>query len=195
MPCPTSLTYALACRALVGAALLATGCGDTGALSRADPEVMTLGKAVYHRSASCVTCHQEGGLGVVKAFPPLRANPDLSVANPTDLIKIVSHGLVGETQALGVTYNAPMAGLGSRLTPEEIAAVLTYIRSSWRNTGGPVTVDQVLAVHQAYPGRVKPWTVEELQAAPLLDPEPHPEPQPEPPAVQTDASPAGPGPG
>ena len=164
-----------------------TGCGDTGGHPRADPEVMALGKAVYHRSASCVTCHQEGGVGVVKAFPPLRANPDLSVADPTDLIRIVSHGLVGETQALGVTYNAPMAGLSSRLTPEEMAAVLTYIRGSWRNTGGPVTVDQVLAVQQAYPGRVKPWTVEELDAAgPLV---------PESPAVEGDAPPAAPDPG
>ncbi len=143
-------------------ALVLTGCGDPGPSS----EVLALGKEVYHRPASCVTCHQQGGLGVVNAFPPLRANPDLDAEDPTQLIKIVAHGLAGEIEAMGVTYNAPMAGLGGRLSPEEIAAVLTYVRSSWRNQGAPVTVDQVLAVQNAHPGRVEPWTVAELNGAP-----------------------------
>ena len=144
---------------LVLAPALLAGCGEPGP----SPEVMALGKEVYHRPASCVTCHQQGGLGVAKAFPPLRANPAMSADDPTELIKIVTHGLTGEIEVLGNTYNAPMAGLGSRLTPEEIAAVLTYVRSSWRNTGGPVTVDQVVAVQDAYPGRIEPWTMAELE--------------------------------
>ena len=144
---------------LVLAPALLAGCGEPGPSA----ETMALGKEVYHRPASCVTCHQQGGLGVAKAFPPLRANPSMSADDPTELIKIVTHGLTGEIEVLGNTYNAPMAGLASRLTPEEIAAVLTYVRSSWRNTGGPVTVDQVVAVQDAYPGRIQPWTMAELE--------------------------------
>ena len=145
--------------------LLLTACGEPGP----DTPVMALGKEVYHRPASCVTCHMAGGMGVENAFPPLRANPDVSNPDPTQLIKIVTHGLTGETEALGVTYHAPMAGLGSRLSPEEIAAVLTYIRGSWRNTGDVVTVEQVLTVHKAYPGRIEPWTVAELNATAAAD--------------------------
>jgi|GEM_PF-1447042 len=153
---------------LLGAAAALAGCGEPGP----SPEVLALGKEVYHRPASCVTCHQEGGLGVANAFPPLRDNPDLSEADPTKLIKIVTHGLGGEIEALGETYDVPMAGLGSRLSPEEIAAVLTYVRSSWRNVGGPVTVEQVIAVQEAYPDRTHPWTVAELESAATPGPAP-----------------------
>ena len=141
------------------APMLFTGCGEPGP----SPEMLALGREVYHRPASCVTCHQESGVGVPKAFPPLRENAAVSADDPSDLIKIVTHGLAGEIEVKGETYNAPMAGLGSRLSPEEIAAVLTFVRSSWRNTGGPVTVEQVLAVQGAYPGRIQPWTMAELE--------------------------------
>ena len=159
---PTPRPPLVAAGLLLAAAGL-PGCGD--GTPTASPEMLALGREVYHRPASCVTCHQEGGGGKGPLWPPLRENADFNEADPTKLIKIVSHGLQGEIEANGQTYNAPMAGLASRLNPEEIAAVLTFLRSTWGNDGPPVTVEQVKAVQAAHDGRTDLWTVAELEAA------------------------------
>jgi len=77
-------------------------------------------------------------------YPPLAGSE--WVAKPPEVgARIVLFGLHGPIQVKGKTYDNEMPALGSQLTDEEIAAVLTYVRSSFGNQAGPVSVDVVKA--------------------------------------------------
>ncbi len=43
----------------------------------------------------------------------------------------------------------PMTPFGGLLKDEEVAAVLTYVRNSFGNNGGSITVDQVKKIRKA----------------------------------------------
>ncbi len=84
----------------------------------------------------CLTCHQPDGNGVRSQFPPLASNE--LVKGPADsLIKIVLFGLEGPIIVKGLQYNQLMPAQ-DYLSDQQIADVLTYIRSSWGNNAEPV---------------------------------------------------------
>jgi len=64
------------------------------------------------------------------------------------VIHIVKYGLKGQIVAKGVTYNGEMPAWGTQLSDADIAAAVTYIRSSWGNKAGAVTTAEVKAVAQ-----------------------------------------------
>ena len=51
---------------------------------------------------------------------------------------------------------------GGVLKDPEIAAVLTYVRSTWGNKGAPITATKVAAIRAATSSRTTPWTAAEL---------------------------------
>jgi mono/diheme cytochrome c family protein len=59
-----------------------------------------------------------------------------------------------------------MPPLGAALSDADIAAVLTYVRREWGQTGTPVDPSTVAAVRASTTGRTRPWTNAEL--LPLL---------------------------
>ena len=63
-----------------------------------------------------------------------------------------------------------MPPVGQIFTDEQIAAVLTYVRREWGQTGAPVDPAAVNAVRAATKDRTRPWTDTELSA--LLPKEP-----------------------
>lgn len=100
------------------------------------------GKAVYNKY--CLTCHQADGTGVPGMHPPL--TPGSWVGNdPKELIAIMMKGLSGKIEVNGETYKNFMPS-HAQLTDEEIADVLTYIRTSFGNNFEPVTADMVKTV-------------------------------------------------
>ncbi|MFC5051940.1 c-type cytochrome [Rubritalea spongiae] len=99
------------------------------------------GKALY---ATCSACHQANGAGIPGAFPPL-AESEWVNGPVENLIRIQLRGLMGPIKVKGVEYNSMMPPNAS-MSDEEIAAVLSYIRSNFGNTSGPVTPDQVKAL-------------------------------------------------
>jgi mono/diheme cytochrome c family protein len=115
--------------------------------------------------AVCQTCHQADGMGVVNAFPPL-AGSEIATGPAERPIAIVLHGLQGPLTVHGTTFNGQMAAWG-QFSDDDIAATLTYVRSSWGNAAPAVTAAEVAAVRSATSGRTTPWTWEELQAAKL----------------------------
>ncbi|PZX55789.1 copper-containing nitrite reductase [Algoriphagus chordae] len=112
--------------------------GDKGA--PAAPQAASLserienGKRLYART--CLACHQEEGQGIPSAFPPL-AKSDYLNADVDRAISIVLHGLSGEIEVNGETYNSVMTA--QTLSDEEVASVLTYVYNSWGNNGTEVT--------------------------------------------------------
>lgn len=124
-----------------------------------DPRVHAMGSEVFR--ATCIACHGFDGLGVPGSFPPLDGSDWLTgdAELPT---KIVLHGLMGPVTVAGKTYQNAMAPLGSTLSDEQIAAVLTFVRQSWHNDAAPVAAETVRKVRAAHADRAKFWTAAEL---------------------------------
>lgn len=101
------------------------------------------GAKVY--STNCSSCHQASGQGVEGTFPPLAGNPVVT-GDPKKVIGIVKNGLNGKIEVKGHSYNGMMPAWGQQLSDGDIAAVVTYVRSSWGNKAGAVNADQVKAV-------------------------------------------------
>ena len=104
-------------------------------------ELVARGKQLF--SGNCVACHQMEGQGVAGAFPPL-SRSDFLMANKERAIGVVMHGLSGAIMVNGKTYNNVMPSL--QLKDPDIAAVLTYVRSSFGNAGDAVSVAEVRKV-------------------------------------------------
>ncbi len=111
----------------------------------------------------CAACHQATGVGVEGAFPPL-AGSSWVTGRAAVPIAIVLHGLQGPIDVSGKTYNSAMTPWATVMTDAEIAATLTYARSSWGNRASAVTTAQVRAVRARFATRTTPWTAAELRA-------------------------------
>jgi len=128
------------------------------AVAPAAPEdPMVAGRRVYN---NCMSCHQKDGEGVPGAYPPL-AGSEWVGGSAEVLAGIVLHGLEGSITVLGEPYNNAMPGWG-RLSDEQIAAVLTYVRGSFGNRSAPVSAELVATVRSATTGRSRPWRAAEL---------------------------------
>jgi mono/diheme cytochrome c family protein len=55
-----------------------------------------------------------------------------------------------------------MPPIGGKLTDDEVAAALTYIRREWGNTGSPIDSDTVKSIRALTATRTRPWTEDEL---------------------------------
>lgn len=121
------------------------------------------GKVVYE--TVCALCHNTDGSGKPNQAPPL-SGADWVVGSPDRLIRIPLAGLTGPIEVKGQTWNLAMPAMGAALSDDDLAAVLTYMRSAWGNQAEAITPDQVAAVRAALAGRMQPYTAAELQAIP-----------------------------
>ena len=98
------------------------------------------GAAVY--IDNCAACHRTDGHGYTRVFPALAGNPVLLSDDPTSLIHIVLKG-----GTLPATHTAPstftMPAFYWRLSDQEVADVVNFIRTSWGNKGGDVKATDV----------------------------------------------------
>ncbi len=115
------------------------------------------GKRLY---SNCMSCHQANGRGLPPVYPPLRAS-EIVLGDPETLVKIVMHGLEGKISVDGQTYNQVMPAAPLR-TDDEIAAVLTYVRSAWGNSASAVEPALVAKVREETKGRNRTFTAREL---------------------------------
>jgi mono/diheme cytochrome c family protein len=124
-----------------------------------DPSVHEVGAAVFRQT--CIACHGFDGKGVPGSFPPLDRSDWLTgdVGLP---IKIVLHGLTGPVTVNGLQYRNAMTPLGTTLSDDEIAAVLTFVRQSWRNDAAAVDAAAVTRLRAANAERSQLWTAPEL---------------------------------
>jgi len=105
-------------------------------------EVMARGETVY--LGNCAACHQPTGQGLPGAFPPL-AQSDFLQGNRQDVMQAALFGLSGPITVNGVDYNGVMPSMGY-LSDQELADALTYVFSSWGNSGAAVSVAEVTAL-------------------------------------------------
>ena len=144
-----------------GAAQTASASPAPAAAAAAAPD----GRQIYQR---CAVCHQAAGQGVPGAFPPLAGSEWAGAANVALPIRVVLHGLGGPVTVKGQKFNGamPAYGTGQPLSDADVAAVLTYVRSSWGNTASAVSDADVAKERAATASQSGPWTAAQLR--PLL---------------------------
>lgn len=103
------------------------------------------GEAIY--LVHCASCHQRDAGGVPNMAPPLIETKYI-LGDKTRLIKIVLEGLRDDIEINGEHFTNPMPPF-SRLKDQEVADVLTYIRSNFGNKADSVSVAEVKAVRDA----------------------------------------------
>jgi mono/diheme cytochrome c family protein len=133
---------------------------------RSEPGIDPRGKLLY--DVACLVCHQANGLGTPGQFPPLAGSEWVIAEGPNRLVRIVLSGVTGPITVKGIAWNATMPPMGESLQwkDDEVAAVVNYIRKAWGHDASTVTPEQVAAVRREDPGRMEPWTADQLLALP-----------------------------
>ncbi|RZL41171.1 MAG: c-type cytochrome [Variovorax sp.] len=112
------------------------------------PQVMELGRKTYEQQ--CAMCHGAEGKGFPPGLPPLAGNQSITMASPVNSIRMVLNG----GYAPGTRKNPRPYGMppfNHILNDEEAAAVVTYIRVAWDNSGTPVAPQQVNELRRLIP--------------------------------------------
>lgn len=135
-----------------------------------DPRV--IGKRIFMNN--CATCHQPTGLGQPGIYPPL-AGSEWVLGNEEVTARILLHGLKDPVKVKGATYNGSMPSFGDRgetakLRDDQLASLLTYIRSEWGNDAPAVTVETVARIRAETKERTSPFR--EADLLPLRDAKP-----------------------
>ena len=141
--------------------------GGAQAAAPVDPKVV--GKRLY--TQNCVVCHQANGMGVAGQFPPLAGSEwVLSQGNHAEnhLVILLLNGLQGPFQVKGQLYNNAMVPW-KQLADEQIADILTYIRSDWGNNAPPIDAAFVAKIRTDNAAQGDPWTQAQLQACPPVN--------------------------
>ncbi|RFZ85139.1 cytochrome-c oxidase [Mucilaginibacter terrenus] len=116
----------------------ATGSGSPAGLpspAKTGPD----GNALY--AANCQGCHQENGLGLAGAFPPLKGSKVVLDNSPDVQVTIIMKGYNGRvSEGYGIM---PPVGTNNNLKPEEVTAIINHERGSWGNNSKKVTVEEV----------------------------------------------------
>lgn len=129
--------------------------GDRSDEAAQDAERAVSGQSIFQQY--CATCHGADGRGLTTAFPPL-AGADWVTGNPETLIRVVLHGLQGEIEVGGQTYDGTMPAFGARLSDEEVAAVSSYVRNAWGNSASAISSSEVRRVREESADRTRPWS-------------------------------------
>lgn len=106
----------------------------------AGEQVLAEGGRIY--AASCAQCHGDDGRGKLPAYPPLAGNRAVTLTPAVNAIRMtVNGGFPPGTKGNPRPYGMPP--FGHELDDAQVAAVLSWIRSSWGNAAPPVTAVEV----------------------------------------------------
>ncbi|WP_080482038.1 cytochrome c [Pseudomonas syringae] len=99
---------------------------------------------------NCSACHRTNGQGYERVFPKIAGNSSVLSEDPVSMIRLVLAG-----SKLPATATAPselgMPGFAWRMSDEEVAQLLTFIRSSWGNQAPAVNAAQVKQLRDTLP--------------------------------------------
>ncbi len=102
-------------------------------------EQLGRGRQLY--TDHCLACHGDQGQGAPGAYPALRGNPIVTLADPGNLVQaITGGGFAPATAGNPRPYGMP----GFDLPHEDLAALATWLRASWGHDAPPVSAVQVL---------------------------------------------------
>lgn len=115
---------------------------DRGSVAK--NEVLGMGRTQYN--LHCGTCHLPTGLGDETMAPRLAGGSlVVQASNPASLINVILYGPEMPHPPLPTKRRKPMEEFQYLLNDEEVAALASFVRSSWGNAGGAVTAKEVAA--------------------------------------------------
>lgn len=94
------------------------------------PVSIQVGASIF--AHNCAACHGANGTGGIG--PALAGNPHVNIADPTRMLTTIMQG------------QNVMPSWRGQLSASDIAAVATYIRSSWGNHAGAVSIGEVTGI-------------------------------------------------
>nr|WP_216856228.1 cytochrome c [Acidisphaera sp. S103] len=98
--------------------------------------LISLGKTVY--DARCASCHGAQGQGEPSRYPPLAGNQSIQMESAVNPIRMVLNGGYPPGTATNpMPYGMPP--FAQFLSDDQIAAVVSYIRSAWGNQGTAIS--------------------------------------------------------
>ena len=109
----------------------------------------------------CQACHQPDGRGQDNLAANI-IDSELALGPAEVTARVLLNGKEG---TVGL-----MPPLGTTLTDDQVASVLTYVRREWGQTGSPVEPATVAKVRAVVGNRPRPWTNDELFALPEAAP-------------------------
>ena len=112
------------------------------------PEIMETGRRTYVKQ--CAICHGAEGKGFPPQYPPLAGNASITMPSPVNSVRMVLNG----GYPPGTRKNPRPHGMppfAHILDDGEVAAVVTYIRVAWGNTGTPVTAREANELRRLLP--------------------------------------------
>ncbi|TFW31596.1 c-type cytochrome [Massilia horti] len=103
-------------------------------------QVAERGHKLYRQH--CADCHGDDGKGAAPSYPPLAGNRALAMDSPVNAIRMVLNGgFPPGTQGNPRPYGMPP--YRHLMNDDEVAAVVTYLRTSWGHQAGAVSATQV----------------------------------------------------
>lgn len=117
--------------------------------------VSETGAALFN--ARCATCHQANGSGIRNAVPPLDASPFVT-SRPEVIVQILLHGMQGPVEVDGRVYNGNMPDFSSVMSDEEIAQLVSFVRSAWSNKAAPVSPELVARERRRFSDLNRSWS-------------------------------------
>lgn len=94
------------------------------------PVSVEVGASIFAKN--CAACHGTGGTGGIG--PALAGNPHVNIADPTRMLTTILQG------------RNVMPSWRGQLSASDVAAVATFIRASWGNHAGAVSIGQVESI-------------------------------------------------
>jgi len=108
----------------------------TAAVTEEKNTLFPLGQKIYE--AQCAVCHGAQGKGKLPHFPPLAQNQSILMTSAVNPVRMVLNGgYPPGTEKNPEPYGMPP--FAHTLSDEEVAAVVTFIRTAWGNNGTPIT--------------------------------------------------------
>jgi mono/diheme cytochrome c family protein len=99
------------------------GCGPP------QEERLSEGRELYIQE--CAHCHQIHGGGFAHVYPPLAGNPIVQLHDPSPVIEVVLYG------------RGSMPPFRNNIGPNELAKIISYVRTAWGNDASTVSPAQV----------------------------------------------------
>jgi mono/diheme cytochrome c family protein len=112
--------------------------GDTDPreVPQASAGVLARGGKIYDRH--CAACHGDDGQGVPNAYPALAGNRAITLPMTANLVQMVLNGgFAPATRGNPRPFGMPP--FATQLSDGDVAAVLSFVRSSWGNRAAPLS--------------------------------------------------------
>ena len=111
-----------------------------GRFDRPEAAVMATGEALYFDN--CAACHRTDGAGVDHIFARLDGSNKINADDPTTIIRVVLEGArAAPTERW--PHGLAMPAFAWKLSDDQIADVLNYVRHAWTNNAAAISASDV----------------------------------------------------